>query len=237
MNFDQFEKASSRQLKAEAKWCFDLSKNEYSYPNPVDRMAVLLESQFYMQELDRRHDNWVAWRDLLLEVVVIVLIGGEIWLGWKQGKDVYNQTTVLQSLNQSASATATTLQLLQVTMETMLYEPSVSLLFDAATKQLKILNQGRSTISILTMKYDKEATITLTPPQIIAQNTDWFVAGDQAYKSLYGKVSNGEAKRVPLTFEIANEVGKHFVLHGTLVGAWIDGQFTVFTQTQAITKK
>ena len=48
--------------------------------------GYLMEAQFYMQELDRRHDSWISLRDLLLELVIIALIGWEIYLGYQGGK-------------------------------------------------------------------------------------------------------------------------------------------------------
>src|ERR1700675_4859590 len=109
MTFEEFEKADQRQLKAEAKACFD-SAQQMAGRSWDWRVAKLIESQFYMQALDRRHDSWIAWRDLILEFVVILLIGGEIWLGWKVGKDedrmMTQQNTILGSLGKSTQATA-----------------------------------------------------------------------------------------------------------------------------------
>ncbi len=114
MTFEQFEKARPEDLKAQAKECFDLI-NSPQIPNEF-QVAKLLEAQFYMQELDRRHGSWVATRDLILEIVVIVLIGAEIVLAVKQGVDegvmMDKQNAILSKLNDSSSATATSMRLL-----------------------------------------------------------------------------------------------------------------------------
>lgn len=63
-----------------------------------------------MQELDRRSSGWISWRDLFLEVVVIGLIGFEIVLAIKQGRDedalMAKQNGILATQERSTSATA-----------------------------------------------------------------------------------------------------------------------------------
>jgi hypothetical protein len=104
MTFNDFERAKKRDLKEKANDCF----RKYYDPNTggLDKPALLLEAQFYMSEMDRRHQTWISWRDLILEIAVIVLIGIEIWLGSKQD-------AVLNQLQSSTAATASTLATLQ----------------------------------------------------------------------------------------------------------------------------
>jgi hypothetical protein len=104
MTFHDFERAKKRDLKERANDCF----RKYYDPNTggLDKPALLLEAQFYMNEMDRRHQTWIGWRDLVLEIAVIVLIGVEIWLGSKQD-------AVLTQLQSSTAATASTLASLQ----------------------------------------------------------------------------------------------------------------------------
>jgi hypothetical protein len=56
MTFEEFEKASLRQLRAETKSLFDAAQ-EMGGGSGERRSASLIEAQFYMQELDRRHDS------------------------------------------------------------------------------------------------------------------------------------------------------------------------------------
>jgi hypothetical protein len=111
MTFEEFEKAERRTLRERAKGCFDMAQDAILSEG---RSALLLEAQFYMQELDRRQGSWIATRDLVLEIVVILLIGGEIWFGNKaatdQGALMKGQTAVLQKLDTSTSATATAME-------------------------------------------------------------------------------------------------------------------------------
>ena len=142
VDFEQFDKAKRSELRNLAKECFEKSQEEPIFSER--KVSLLLEAQFYMTEMDRREGGRIALRDLLLEIVVILLIGGEIWLAIKQGREqgafMSKQNGILTSLqqstsdtastlkglltmtvtmNQSASATATTLQSLQSTTEAM----------------------------------------------------------------------------------------------------------------------
>src|SRR5579859_1880427 len=68
-------------------------------------------------------DRWVSGRDLFLELVVIALIGWEIWLSYaadrQQAQNFNAQQTVLQNLQTSSKATAETLTSLKTTTEAM----------------------------------------------------------------------------------------------------------------------
>ena len=77
MTFEQFEKSNSAELRSWAKSCFDKSAN-CPPEEMVSRLSFMMEAQFYMQQLDQRRENWNGRRDLLLEIVVILLIGVEI---------------------------------------------------------------------------------------------------------------------------------------------------------------
>jgi hypothetical protein len=114
MTFEDFEKAGKRDLKREAKQCFDECIDQ-SITGDV-RTARLLEAQFYMGELDRRSSSRIALRDLLLEIVVILLIGAEIGLAVKQGTDedrlMDKQNGILTKLQNATSDTATSVKAL-----------------------------------------------------------------------------------------------------------------------------
>jgi hypothetical protein len=100
MNTEEFEKATEKDLRRKANDSFDKLKDSGSQEWP----ALLLSAQFYMDEIERREHDRVAKRDLLLELVVILLIGLELYFGITGGNA---QLDVLQKLNASASQTAT----------------------------------------------------------------------------------------------------------------------------------
>ncbi len=106
MTFNDFERANKRDLEEKANDCF--RKYYDANTGGLDKPALLLEAQFYMNEMDRRHQTWISRRDLMLEMAVIVLIGVEILLGGKQD-------AVLTQLQSSTAATASTLASLQGT--------------------------------------------------------------------------------------------------------------------------
>src|SRR6266852_1820103 len=134
MTFEEYEKATPQKLREEAKSCFDTAVDSPSWGGAP---TLVLQAQFYMMEMDRRHaailearDAGVARRDFRMEWVVIILIGLELlaatWgivLGKQQGRDdeklMRDQTGVLQELQRSTAATAATLAALQGTMEKM----------------------------------------------------------------------------------------------------------------------
>jgi hypothetical protein len=99
MNTEEFEKATEKDLRRKANECFDKLKDSGSHEHP----ALLLQAQFYLGEIERREHDRVAKRDLVLELVVILLIGFELYFGITGGNA---QIGVLQKLDKSTSQTA-----------------------------------------------------------------------------------------------------------------------------------
>jgi hypothetical protein len=68
-------------------------------------------------------DRWVSGRDLFLELVVIALIGWEIFMGYQQermqSKNFIDQQRILKDMEESSKATAGTLASLKSTTEIM----------------------------------------------------------------------------------------------------------------------
>jgi hypothetical protein len=181
MNFDEFEKATDDQLKAEAKRCFDESRRQT--PGDLQYKApLMLEAQFYMQERDRRDSSRVARRDLWLEVSVIGLICAEIVLSiWgiklsiKQGADedtmMQKQNGILTNLQQSTSQTTNTLDNLAVLTKAM----SDNTL--ASSKTLLSLRGTTEAMNTgvhdqIALFYDPTITMTFTPEQKRIQFTN-----------------------------------------------------------------
>jgi hypothetical protein len=121
MRFEEFEKAKLKHLRREAKSCF----SRYQDPNTggLDKPALLLEAQLYMNEMDRRHGSYIAWRALALEMIVIALIGWEIVMGYRaerlQTTNFDAEQVVFENLQQSSAATAQTLSSEQSIMQSM----------------------------------------------------------------------------------------------------------------------
>lgn len=100
MNIEEFEKATEKDLRRKANECFDKLKDSGSQEWP----ALLLSARFFLDEIERREHDRVAKRDLFLELVVILLIGLELYFGFTGGNA---QLGVLQKLNTNASQTTT----------------------------------------------------------------------------------------------------------------------------------
>jgi hypothetical protein len=97
---------------------------------PFDKREAARDWLTERGDLEARRERW----DLLLELVIIVLIGLEIYLGLSEGA---KQAAILNQMNSSISTTATILRALQTTQEQSLAE---------LNKQLAILQdqeQGR----------------------------------------------------------------------------------------------
>src|SRR5580658_6064754 len=98
----ELEKLSRRELRARADEVFKDAETRGA--------GYLIGAQFYIGELERRADSRTSIRDLILEVVVIGMIGWEIWIGYRADKaqeDNFRvEKTVLENLRDSSSATA-----------------------------------------------------------------------------------------------------------------------------------
>jgi hypothetical protein len=76
---------SRAELKRAIVMCFEYAPDA----TPIDRLAVFQEAEFYTRELERRADSRTSIRDLLLEIIVIGMIGWEIWMGY--GADAFTK--------------------------------------------------------------------------------------------------------------------------------------------------
>jgi hypothetical protein len=113
MKAEEFTKATEDELRQKANECFD----KLSTHGSTEKPALLIEAQFYIDEIERRKQDKIAARDyrlekvvIFLEVIVIILIGLELLDGNKQ-------LTVLDSLNTSADATARAMKSVQKAQE------------------------------------------------------------------------------------------------------------------------
>jgi hypothetical protein len=110
MTFKEFENATPEKLREEAKSCFDRAEENPSWGGGP---TLVLQAQFYMMEMDRRENAWIARRDFWMEFIIIVLIVGELIFSYFALREGGQQTGVLQKLQESAAATASTLTALQ----------------------------------------------------------------------------------------------------------------------------
>lgn len=158
MNAEEFRNAKEASLQMEAARCLERYQDAANTPG-YDHPGFLLEAQFYMQELDRRHDAKIVRRDFALELIIIALILAEIIIAFIEGG---KQTDVLRKLESSAAATATTLNILQNTtelMNTAAQRQAGTLLDDSAyiyfyDGNIVIVNTGKLDFKILKYAFD-----------------------------------------------------------------------------------
>lgn len=126
MNVEELSALTVAELRERANVALD----GVSGMSPMERQHHLVEAQFYIDEIERRAERQerketsrVATRDLVLEIVVIVLIGIEIVLGWqsiqagaaengKQMEILNALKTSVDSLNTSTNRTANNIEIL-----------------------------------------------------------------------------------------------------------------------------
>jgi hypothetical protein len=105
MRTDEFEAASEGNLRRLANECFEKA----SATGALDKVRLLLEARFYLDEIDRRDDRFRSKRDLWLEIIVIGLILLEVvfaLVGFREaGKQMdiaYRQERALKTLTDRA---------------------------------------------------------------------------------------------------------------------------------------
>jgi hypothetical protein len=154
----------------------------------------------------------------VLEILVILLIGGEIWLGWQQGKDenalMDKQDAILANLEKSTSATADLVRQ-QVDLE---YEPSINVEYDGS-QDVRVYNNARSPMALRGVKIGrivpkiKSSAQTLIPDHSFLPISfpDYNTEPVQTFSQ-----SAGRAVTFPFELYFTNEPGEEFVWRGQL---------------------
>lgn len=156
MRVEEFERLTKKQLRQKADECFV----QLSTAGTLDKAGILAEAQFYVREIDRRYESWISLRDLILEIVVILLIGLELYFGITEGN---KQAIILGQMNSSTAATVTSMGNLVISQQNSLTEQTKSLdslkqmndklqislhktsdMADAVQTQLRILQEEQS---------------------------------------------------------------------------------------------
>ena len=190
----------------------------------VDRLGILQEAEFYTRELARRQDDKNATRDLVLEIIIIVLIALELALGLYQIREqaIYaaqEQEAFFNLQGQMASTTGILSNLAATTakMNTgvqkeldLYYEPSlvITYVFKRNDDFLEIHNYGRTGITVFGVK-TRERVCSLETPMRIASGVDndldWHFVIDRVVSPVIS--SGGSA---PLTIYFKAENGKEY---------------------------
>lgn len=243
MTFEEFSDADDLMLLLETKACFD----EYNDPNTggLDKPALLLEAQFYIQELGRREDSRIARRDFRMELVVIFLIGLElvaavvlaIWGGREQDRANQKQLTALgqvqgnlSNLNESSKATADTLTQLKAVTETMngaiqkevalFYDIRVNIVYEQGSKTLLVINNGRTSVTLWGVKVGDDKVLMMIAPQIMPPSGSYNFTFEGYQKALADTLAKGTSKDLVFVLLVSSEKKEHFTIHATLTALW-----------------
>jgi hypothetical protein len=240
MTLEEFERTTEQELRQKANECF--AKSETA--GTGDKPYLYLEAQFYIGEIERRHhskegkqDRRTALRDFVLEIVVILLIGGEIWLAYKQGKDedllMDKQNGVLQKLEDSSSATAGTLTALETTTDAMSKAVEAQLAianglqvqidFENVSKRMRVRNTGNTNITLYGRRFlwqNEPASLEKQPIKIPAKASQ-DIQADYFYDELAGKTPPNRPSAVPVELYLKDYQNVEYVAQSTLVGQWV----------------
>jgi len=204
-----FEKLTKKELRQRADDAF--KKAEEKGP------GYLAEAQFYMQELGRRHDSWISIRDLILEIVVIVLIGFEIGLAIIQGRDEDKlwdkQNAILNNLQTSTQSTAALLGQ-ELDLE---YALAINVEYNGF-ESVTVFNNSRSEAILGGIRVDGVARkIKDGRPFVIADHNSVTINLTEYNPKLREKAT-GQTKPFifPVEIYISNKRGEEFVWNGRL---------------------
>ena len=246
LRLNNIDKLSKKELKQGIENCFDYAPEA----DPVDRLAILQEAQFYTRELEHRRDSWVSIRDFLLEIAVIGLIGWEIWMGYRaedlQKQNFKEEKTVLVNLRDSSGATAETLVAVKDAMNAMkiatekqvelFYDVEVSIAFDDATERLLLTNTGRGRVSLaeLTIQADPIQHILYDKPQVITPAGVYFIPLKGLHAYLSEQLPKGQTRKFAFTFLLRNEKEEKITITGDIIATWVGDAPSIVSQTNTI---
>jgi len=217
----EIDNMTRTQLKLAIKGCFEYAPEA----NPVDRLAVLQEAQFYSRELESRRDSWVSIRDFILEIVVIGLIGWEIHMNYRaerlQSQNFEKEQAVFTNLQASSAGTASTLITLQETSKQMneavqkelavAYEVSLNVKYDITSDRIIITNEGRTSVALWGSKVGKSGIVMEKTARTLTPGVPYSIPGPEVSAGLSGVLPPGGFRPVPFVMFVKNERGEEFV--------------------------
>lgn len=251
MTFEEFQTAQNIQLLYATKQCFDRYNDVRVGAD--DKAGVLLEAQFYIQELGRREDSKIARRDFRMELIVIVLIGLElvtavglaIWGSRQQTHDVNQQLAawgkiqgILSELQTSSGATAQTLVSLQSTTQTMndriglelgrMGQTAIDWDFNVEAKKADIVNRGNVDLKLWGYKVPGEQARFFKSPLLLRR-------GEHAHvPSLLNDMKNGNGTwQDSLEIYARDDFGNEFKGTVNWGGPNVGGMYSAFNIQQS----
>ena len=219
MRLEEMEKWSRRDLRDRINFCLEHAAEV----SGDDRSTTLTEAEFYMRGLEHRRDSWVSIRDFILEVIIIALIGWEIYMGYKQAAiqstQFDQQTAIMSNLRTSSDETAQILITMNEHVEKELdlyYEPSVLIteVHQNGSDVLEVHNNARTRIAIFGIKGRNEVC-SMERPLYVASFSTGVLDSAFVMNKVIRRVISSDAN-TPFTIYLKAEDGHKFK-HDVLV--------------------
>ena len=219
MTLDEFENANDAELRAQANRCFETAATA----GGLDKPHLYQEAQFFMSEIERRKQGKANRLSFWLEIAVIVLILGELVIGFYEGSE---QARILSDLQKSFASTAATLSSLQSTSEAMnaaiqsqtghLSEVAISIGYSTAEKRLYVANTGKLDVQLIWYQFDGVRGHTFRPGITLVHGTSWNVERDSTYARFEARSEEGKTTLLPFRVVVKNQRGAEFEAESTL---------------------
>lgn len=230
MRLKEIEKLKKKELRQRVDEAFE--KSDEKGP------GYLAEAQFYMRELEHRRDSWVSIRDFVLEIVVIVLIGAEIYMSIRaerlQRTNFADEKVVFGNLQKSSGATVDSLLSakdilaeMKLSAEKQLelyYEVQLNPVYFEASKKLTLINDGHTRIELWGTRITNDPKVGM----LRYPNAHFIAPGggtvefalDDAWEQMSQGLPKGQERPMDLVLLLKNEKGERFTLIGELIASW-----------------
>jgi hypothetical protein len=225
LSVEELDKLSKKELRKKANECFillDICGNE-------QKPAVLAQAEFYMRELEHRWDSRISIRDFILEIIVIALIGGEIWMSVRQEKQ--------QSANfKEQQAVLTSMLTSSQKQVGLFYDVAINVLYNAGTKEVQFVNNGRTGLYIWGWgsEFLKEPPVFSPQGRLIVPGGAFTANAADTVHVLVDKSPHVPLAFIPFEVYLKNEEQKEFVGHCNFVVSWSHDAMTLGAQTMSI---
>jgi len=260
MNVDQLSQMSVAELRRTANEILA----EVQARGTGDHGSILSRAQFYIDEIERRsaeterqRQAWISRRDFILEIVVIVLIGAELYYSIHGGNQ---QLAVLQTLNTSAGQQLDALKVLRTEQEDALstqketlgtitqmnaalqnqlglnFVPLLQISYMESEKALFFQNFGKTNLFLWGTKLESIKSIAPEPRLLVpaAETGGLRTSIEEVFESESKKVPKGSYDTLHLEVYLKNANGKKFTSNVVLIALWRGDTLTFNVQTIGI---
>jgi hypothetical protein len=243
MWLEEVQKLSKKQLRALINRSFELAEEPGR-----DRGPLYEKAGFYMRELEHRRDSRVSIRDFILEIVVIALIGWEIWMGYRaehvQNTNFEAEKHVFENLEKSSIATAGSLMAAQQLLQNMngalqkqlalFYDVSVNVFFDEQKKEIIFANNGRTNLTLWGTKLEGEAPEIMKEGRMIPPGGAFKIDAVTTYNFMARRFPKPSQGLVDFEVYLKNERGEEFFERGNIGMRWQNDTGQLLVQTKTI---